>query len=564
MLHYSEFDFSILDNLEIIKNSKKVEYFNIEAGFDIETSSITQGGEKAAFSYIWMFGIGKDNPIYYGRRWDEFLGLVEKISKYLELNSERILTIYVHNLSYEFQFFKDLFNWENVFAISERKPVKALTHLGIEFKDSYILSGYSLANTAKNLAKYKVQKMEGDLDYEKTRLPETPLTEKELGYCENDIQVILNYIKEEIENNGDITKIPLTNTGRVRRYVKNECLYTSKNHKKTSAGKYKRFRAIMRDLTLTPDDYKQCKRGFMGGFTHSNPMMTGEVLEGVDSVDLTSSYPTVMLADKFPMSRPRKLLIDSLDGLKKAFNKFCVLFDVKFTNLKNKIGYESYLSSSKCISKRPLEVNGRIYEAEEVITTITDVDFSIIEAVYSWDKIEISNVKGFVKNYLPKSIITSILKLYGDKTTLKGVAGSEVEYLLSKGMLNSVYGMSVTDIVKDEATFSDSGWQVEEADILESVDEYNDSKNRFLFYPWGIWVTAYARRNLWTAILAVGEDYIYSDTDSVKMLNYEAKHKKYVDKYNETILKKLETMAEHYNLEKNYFILRVKVGKLNR
>ena len=30
----------------------------------------------------------------------------------------------------------------------------------------------------------------------------------------------------------------------------------------------------------------------------------------------------------------------------------------------------------------------------------------------------------------------------------------EVEYLLSKGMLNSVYGMSVTDIVKDTAIYT--------------------------------------------------------------------------------------------------------------
>ena len=49
----------------------------------------------------------------------------------------------------------------------------------------------------------------------------------------------------------------------------------------------------------------------------------------------------------------------------------------------------------------------------------------------------------------------------------------------------------------------------------EEIQKYNDSKNRFLYYAWGIWVTAYARRNLWTGILAVGKDYIYSDTDSI-------------------------------------------------
>ena len=100
---------------------------------------------------------------------------------------------------------------------------------------------------------------------------------------------------------------------------------------------------------------------------------------------------------------------------------------------------------------------------------------------------------------------------------MKGVQGKETEYLLSKGMLNSVYGMCVTDIVKDNAIYSDDdNWGFEKVDIDEEIQKYNDSKNRFLYYAWGIWVTAYARRNLWTGILAVGKDYIYSDTDSIK------------------------------------------------
>ena len=65
----------------------------------------------------------------------------------------------------------------------------------------------------------------------------------------------------------------------------------------------------MTDLTLDKATYIQLKRAFMGGFTHSNPNHTGKTLENVSSIDLTSSYPTVMLADKFPMSRAKELNI---------------------------------------------------------------------------------------------------------------------------------------------------------------------------------------------------------------------------------------------------------------
>ena len=549
MKNYANVDDVYLSQFEIkeIKTNKKVTYLNIESAFDIETTSYINNGEKSAFMYIWMFGLGLGKEIFYGRTWEEFLDLCERLQNYFGLNENRRLVIYVHNLGYEFQFMCNYFKWENVFAINERKPIKALCSYGIEFRDSYILSGYSLANTAKNLTTHKVRKLEGDLDYSLIRHQSTQLTEKEMGYCSNDIEIILAYINEQIVQYEDITKIPLTNTGRVRKYVKDACYYTSSNHRKSNRGKYQRYRQIMSDLTLDKATYIQLKRAFMGGFTHSNPNHTGKTLENVSSIDLTSSYPTVMLADKFPMSRAKELNISTVEDLKKAMSLYCLVFDLKLEGLRNTLKYESYISESKCFKMvKPVINNGRVYDAEMIQTTITDVDFNIIEKVYEWDKISIANVRGFVKAYLPKSIIESILNLYQDKTTLKGVEGKEVEYLLSKGMLNSVYGMCVTDVVKDEHVFNET-WGVERVDVDEKIDEYNKSKNRFLFYPWGIWVTAYARRNLWTAILNIGDDYIYSDTDSIKMLNFDS-HKEYVEKYNKHIGKKLADMMEHYKL----------------
>ena len=549
MKNYTSVDDVYLSQFEIkeIKTNKKVTYLNIESAFDIETTSYINNGEKSAFMYIWMFGLGLGKEIFYGRTWEEFLDLCERLQNYFGLNENRRLVIYVHNLGYEFQFMCNYFKWENVFAINERKPIKALCSYGIEFRDSYILSGYSLVNTAKNLTTHKVRKLEGDLDYSLIRHQSTQLTEKEMGYCSNDIEIILAYINEQIVQYEDITKIPLTNTGRVRKYVKDACYYTSSNHRKSNRGKYQRYRQIMSDLTLDKATYIQLKRAFMGGFTHSNPNHTGKTLENVSSIDLTSSYPTVMLADKFPMSRAKELNISTVEDLKKAMSLYCLVFDLKLEGLRNTLKYESYISESKCFKMvKPVINNGRVYDAEMIQTTITDVDFNIIEKVYEWDKISIANVRGFVKAYLPKSIIESILNLYQDKTTLKGVEGKEVEYLLSKGMLNSVYGMCVTDVVKDEHVFNET-WGVERVDVDEKIDEYNKSKNRFLFYPWGIWVTAYARRNLWTAILNIGDDYIYSDTDSIKMLNFDS-HKEYVEKYNKHIGKKLADMMEHYKL----------------
>lgn len=563
MLNISEIDSEYLEtiNFTTVKTNKKIEYLNIESAFDIETTSYQFQEQKAAFMYIWMFGIGLGKDIFYGRTWGEFQELCELLQETYQLNENRRLVIYVHNLGYEFQFMRKYFEWENVFSVNERKPIRALTTNGIEFRDSYILSGYSLAKTAENLQENKVKKMVGDLDYSLIRTEKTTLTPKEMKYCENDIEIILAYINEQIKHSGDISKIPMTNTGRVRSYVRNECYYTSKNHRKTNKGKYTRYRKIMNDLTLDAATYIQLKRSFMGGFTHSNAEHTNQTLQNVTSIDFTSSYPSVMLAEQFPMSRPKEIEVKNMKQLELYCNKYCLLFEAKFYNIRAKIKQENYLSESKCyILKNPTINNGRVNKADELAITLTNVDYDIIKQCYEWDDLAVHKVQRFHKGYLPKSIIESVLKLYEDKTVLKGVEGKEVEYMLSKGMLNSVYGMCVTDVVKDDFVYNGE-WGKEPANVDEQIEKYNNSKSRFLYYAWGVWITAYSRRNLWTGIIAMGDDYVYSDTDSIKMLNYE-KHKPYIEWYDNMTTKKLELMCENYNIDINRLRPKNKKGEI--
>lgn len=317
----------------------------------------------------------------------------------------------------------------------------------------------------------------------------------------------------------------------------------------------------MDDLTIDAETYIQLKRSFMGGFTHANANYSGVVLENVSSVDFTSSYPSVMISEKFPMSRFKSCEITTLKQLDEYCSRYAMVFDIKFKNIKSTISYENYISESKCYKLvKPVLNNGRVVSAEELLTTITEIDFDIIKNCYSWDEIEIGQCKFAHKNYLPKPIIESVLKLYQDKTVLKDVEGSEVEYLLSKGMLNSIYGMCVTDIVKDKAVYDDE-WGFEKVNIEEEIENYNNSRKRFLYYAWGIWVTAYARRNLWTGILAVGDDYIYSDTDSLKLKNYD-NHTKYINWFNSQIIEKMENMCDYYKLDKSLLAPKTKDGKI--
>lgn len=554
----------------LIGNNKKEKFYNIPCSFDIETTSFyrdTDGAaytyeqtlkltdrngkrlklEKASVMYVWQFGI--NGIVILGRTWNEFLQMCDVITETLALNGKQRLIVYIHNLSYEFQFIRNLFDWERVFSIDLRKPIYAITKTGIEFRCSYLLSGYSLAKLGEQLNKYKCAKMVGDLDYSLIRHSKTPLTEKEIGYCINDIKVVMCYIQERIEECKGIQRIPLTKTGFVRQYCRKLCLYKKEESGKTAQNW--NYKNLMEELTISGlDEIDMLQRAFAGGFTHANAEYSDTTVNNVASYDFTSSYPYVMVAEKYPMSKGVSVCVKSEKQFEYLISKFCCVFDIEFTNIFASLTQDNPISASKCFLKEnAAENNGRIVAAAKIALTITDVDFLILKNFYTWEKMRIGKMYCYKRDYLPTEFIHSILDLYEKKTKLKGVDGKEVEYLNSKEMLNSCYGMSVTNPLRDEFTYNGE-WDINtltKEQKTELLEKYNTSKNRFLFYPWGIFVTAYARRNLFTGIYEAGADYVYSDTDSVKIMNHE-NHADYFKAYNMQVVNKLRAACKYHNL----------------
>ena len=536
--------------LEEIKNTKfeaiatkKGNYYNTPCSFDIETSSFIQNNEKVSLMYIWQFAI--EDKVFYGRTWNQYQEFMEMLQEYLHLGEPTELIVYVHNLSYEFQFMRKYFTWNKIFADKKREPIYADTGT-VMYKCSYRLSGYSLAKLAENLKNHTIKKMVGDLDYRQVRHTETQLTEEELGYCANDVLIVTAYITEQIEECGDITKIPLTSTGFVRRFCRERTIESKDVRTRLN------YKLIMKRLTLSgAREYASLKDAFQGGFTHASHIHTEEINEEVSSYDFTSSYPAVMLAEQFPMGKAIQIKPSSQLDLDKLCNEYCVVINIIMDNVKERFPFEHYISSSHCkIAEKVLKENGRVVNAGRIALTITNVDYELIKYTYDFDVYAIGECYCYPKGYLPKPFIESILHLYENKNLLKGVKGKEVEYLKSKGMLNSCYGMAVTDIIRNEFNYDNSNeWTMEKTDIESAIAKYNTDRKRFLFYPWGVWVTAYARRNLWSGIIECQRDYIYSDTDSVKILNKE-KHVDYFKKYDENIKDKLYAMCDHYGIDR--------------
>ena len=523
------------------------------------TPEEVEDDDKRGIMYVWQLAI--NGTVIIGRTWEEFIAILTQISNHFELCEDKRMIVFTHNLAFEFQWISKLFTWLKVFAVDTRKPIYALNSLGFEFRCSYILSNLSLANVGESLHKYKVKKAVGDLNYDRVRHSQTPLTQQEYHYIINDVLVVSAYIKEAIEDAGDITKLPLTATGYCRNYVRKNCLVGE--NKEVQFNKY---HEIIKTLTISGiDEYNQMVRAFQGGYTHTSARHSGRTLFNIASFDLCSAYPGALcLFRDFPMSKGKIVDITSIDDLKHYCGLYCCIFDVTFIGIKPKYINENYISCSKCgkhglsydkwIEKyNVITNNGRLVAADEIETTITNIDYELIEKTYTWENMEIGTFRIYKRGYLPREVIMSILSLFKDKTMLKGVAGKEDFYTKSKQLLNSAYGMMVTSIIMPVHSYdNEQGWIIDQKDKEKAIKSYNKSKKRFNFYAWGIFCTAIVRRIIYNTILAFGDDYVYTDTDSIKACNKE-KHQPYIDSYNADIERRIKLVSKHYDIPIEYF-----------
>ena len=555
MIYYQDFNYNVID--KTIKNNKGRLYNDNIFTFDIEVTSLYiidgiaktfdyskskefyKDIEKTSIMYIWQLSI--NDIVYYGRTWTEFIEFINIIRKCFS----GTIIIFVHNLAYEFQFLLNAFKDFDVFARKPHKPIKAtIDSLEIEFRCSLMLTNTSLRQLAIN---NNLEVLKGELDYNVLRTPVTPLNEEELAYCENDCLILYHYLKKELEVYKHIYNIPLTQTGKVRRELKK---------------RYRKNRSYMKwvhnQINTNTHIFNLLLDLFRGGDTHANACYTGQIIENVKSKDLTSSYPFVLLTEQYPVSK--FIAVNNVDINNLKHNR-CYILKVAIMNVRSKKAH-NYISYSKCKHCKNVTVdNGRIVLADYLETVINEIDYEILKDNYEFDIEIIESYEAF-KGWLDVTFVKFIIELYKGKTVYKGVENFEDLYMRLKEQLNSLYGMCVTNMIKDEVSFYNGEWKIDELSqeqLKEKLNEQTTSENSFLNFAWGVWVTSYARRNLYASLSVINDDYIYCDTDSNKYKNWE-KYEDFFNKYNEEVYKKCLNSSVHYGISINDYKPKDKKG----
>lgn len=540
------------------------------ATLDTETTSIARLTDwnntetDIGFIYLVQFHVSGKNFIF--RTIYDFKDALEEVVIPQLQVANACVVIYVHNLSFEFQFLKSVISIKDVFALKNRRIAKVTAYDGaIEFRCSYLLSNMSLEKFTENYNDVKCRKDKELIDYEIKRYPWSALSDEILYYSLMDVITLYQAVLSIMNREGDTLRtIPMTNTGYVRRACRNACIGEYHNTRKKSvriemSQRYGSYKRLFQKCELSLDQYNMCVKAFRGGNTHASRFYADCILENVGSYDFASSYPAVVIcSDQFPMGKMEECTNDvqTIENLLAFSERFFIIAEVVFDSLElrepnncpvpyipvakaERVGENEYDFISD-VSRETLDIindNGRIIKINKPIRfTFLGVELPIILKQYT-GVMHVTKCYYTVKGYLPDELRKTCYDWYEKKTSLKHVSGMEYEYMKSKNRVNSVYGMMVEQIIKEIIEYNNTdkllhSRQPNEDEASEQLKNYyTPMQRKFLAYQWGITVTAVARVRLQEMIDMCGNDFVYCDTDSCKMLNPK-KYLKAFEEYN--------------------------------
>lgn len=580
---------------------KEHKYFPEPAAFDIETSRF----QDMSFMYIWQFAIGESYCVF-GRTWEEFKDFLSMLQDELQLAADFKLCIFDHDLRYEFGFFRKILNIDEDSLIARtQRQIIVFTSGCFEFRDSYSYTEMPLKDLGKEVG---IEKLE-DYNYDSIRLPITPLSDREMQYCENDVKILTRYFSIELNQYKVISRLPLTLTKRVEKVIA--------SNMNDVCTRQQRFQIAARQLDAAEEeDYlllNYLRVAYFGGFNYATTLHRHDILSDVYGADIDTSYVAQILFHRFPVTKFRPLdgfkpfswiaekkvpvnfdprIRDIMDGRADFANR-ALLIHFRAHNLKAKIPELAFLPIyPKNYLGRAPEARRRmktehVAECSYVDTVLTDVDFRLMIQHYKFRRLDVDEI--FWSRYmpLPEYVIQSAVHLAATKKATKEElaavqqyfeqAAPDVkrlqqnvlqqtasEYLRIKSMCARIYGVFVKDPIRMQYQFDNKEGKVKAIGLTgiedAALDINGDRKKNFAptMYQWGVWVASWARKELLDICYRIGsycpiqqpEGYfngcvLYCDTDSCYFFDCEEALRIF-DDYNAKKEKQLEKICKKY------------------
>lgn len=448
---------------------------------------------------VWAWGvceIGRPTNFIYGNDLTDFMEYGKK-----SINA----TFYFHNLKFDGEFIlvwlfengfthvvdrKDLVtktfttlisNKEQFYSMKIMFEKKGKRTKSMTIFDSLKILPFSVSDIAKGF-NLPISKLE--IDYHETREIGHQLTDHEIEYLKNDVAIMSMAL---------------------------DVLFAAGLDKMTQGSNalfdYKRTVTLRRfeQWFPTPEYDKDVRQSYRGGFTYLNPKYKGvDVGTGV-VFDVNSLYPSVMHAKPLPYGEG--IYFDGEYEQDNFYNLYVQMFSCQFELKEDHIPTVQLKNNLAFIPTEYLTSSGD----DDVVMCMTNIDLTLFKDHYNiYNIVYFSGWKFKSTDLLFKEYID---KWSNEKIQAK-IDGNKAMYLLSKLMLNALYGkFALNPNVQGKIPYYFDG-------MIKYLDGDKETRNP-IYIPVGTFVTSWARDKTIRAAQSVYDRFIYADTDSLHLIGSE-------------------------------------------
>lgn len=463
---------------------------------------------------VWAYSIceiGNTDNFLYGNSIDQFMDICK------DKNVNHVF--YFHNLKFDGEFiFYYLFR--NGFKhVTDKKLIQDNTFMTlisdkgqfyqieiyfekkgkkvnkVTIKDSLKILNFSVDEIAKGF-NLPIRKL--DLDYEAYREPNHILTNEEIAYIRNDVEIVARALNILFKKGMDKMTIGADALHNYKKFMTKE-----------------EFNKYFPKLEYEHD--KIIRQSYKGGFTYLNKKYKEKVVNGGIVLDVNSLYPSVM--HDCPLPYGEGVYFKGKYKKDETYNLYFQIFTCDFELKKDHIPTVQIKKNLAFVPTEYLESS----EGEYVTMCMTNVDFELFKDHYN-----IYNIKyegGFKYKSTDKLFKSYIDHWINEKIKAKKEHNKPM-YLLAKLMLNSLYGkFSVNPDIRSKYPVYDK-----ENDLVRY--KYSEYELReALYIPVGSFITSHARNKTIRSAQKVYDRFIYADTDSLHLEGFEEPEDLEIDDY---------------------------------
>lgn len=471
----------------------------------------------------------RPEDIIRGRTVDSFMAAVAEIYKAQPQTGRKRrrgkMNVFTHNLKFDGDFiFWWLLHGHGEIVSETRENVlynftAAWDGAEVTFRDSLKIFPCSAAKLGEL---YGIKKLKGEWDYEKFRTPEDPVSAEEWSYVDHDVMIISRALADYrrrgyVEN----TQAAIAYNDRLRKTYPRFRKTVAQWLKKKDYDRY--LDSFPRDIRPLPYDlHKHLLLAYYGGISYLNPYYACKDLYNTHSYDVHSMYPDKMTNYPLPVGQP--LIIDN-PTQEEAWRLIrtypCVIADWAELTLKLKSADHFPALMFPTVPQTSVRMEGKIIKCQNEYAVLTGIDCRIMESEYEIQGGRITRLyffrsrtghyREFVSYWMKiKSDADRELKREGITPEEKSAA--KTQRSLAKVMLNASYGKDGTKLLRyPHTTRLDP-----DTDLLESDIEIEVAEIEY-YLPSAIFICAWARWQLWRAVRILRREFVYCDTDSVKV-----------------------------------------------